>query len=251
MFNIKEWRKLQDNITTDSLWISNLSTNNRPLFLIPKRDWSIKNDSNFHGLFIPEIPYQFIIRFTKTKEDKIWDPFYGSGTTEKVAKYLGYNNCIFSDLNPINNSCVKKDILDYKFDESLDVQLAFCHPPYYNIVKYSNDIKDGSNKISIEEFLNWIEDVSKIYYKHIKINGYVILVLGNLYLNGEEKTLGVWGKDRFCNDNKFICKAHIIKDYGETKGNEGKNYNLNYVRQLRGGYNNFYGDNIFILRRNK
>lgn len=65
----------------------------------------------------------------------------------------------------------------------------------------------------------------------------------------KKKTLGVWGKDRFCKNDKFICKAHIIKDYGETKGTEGKNYNLNYVRQLRSGYNNFYGDNIFILKR--
>lgn len=249
MFDIKEWRKLQNDITTDSLWISNTSTNNRPLFIIPKREWDIKNDKTFHGLFIPEIPYQFIIRFTKTKEDTIWDPFYGSGTTQKVAKYLGYNNGIYSDLNPIDNCCLKKDILDYKNDKSIEAQLAFCHPPYHNIVKYSEDNRDGSNKDTIDSFLDWLEDVSKIYFKHIKHNGFLILVLGNIYQNGEEKTLGVWGKDRFCKNDKFICKAHIIKDYGETKGTEGKNYNLNYVRQLRNGYNNFYGDNIFILKR--
>ena len=39
-------------------------------------------------------------------------------------------------------------------------------------------------------------------------------------------------------------------DYGETKGTKVKNHNLNYMRQLRGRYNNFYGDNIFILKRN-
>ena len=86
MLDIKKWRELQDDITTDSLWISNIHTKNRPLFIIPKRDWNIKNDSQFHGLFIPEIPYQFINRFCKTKEDIIFDPFYGSGTTKKVAE---------------------------------------------------------------------------------------------------------------------------------------------------------------------
>lgn len=250
MINIKEWRQLQNDITTDSLWISSVSTNNRPLFIIPKRNWNIKNSENFHGLFIPEIPYQFITRFTKSKDDLIWDPFFGSGTTKNVADYLGYNNGVYSDLHPINNLCSQKDILDYKNDEDLNVQVAFCHPPYHNIVKYSDDERDGSNKASIELFLDWLEEVAKVYYKHIKVNGYVILVLGNLYLNGEEKTLGVWGKDRFCKDSKFICKAQIIKDYGETKGSDGKNYNLNYVRQLRSGYNNFYGDNIFILKKN-
>ena len=33
MINIKEWRQLQNDITTDSLWISSTSTNNRPLFI--------------------------------------------------------------------------------------------------------------------------------------------------------------------------------------------------------------------------
>ncbi|MBR2858118.1 hypothetical protein IKE96_02900, partial [bacterium] len=156
MFNIKDWRNLQNDITTDSLWISNTSTNNKPLFLIPKRNWNIKNDSNFHGLFIPEIPYQFITRFTKSKDDLIWDPFYGSGTTQKVAEYLGYKG-IYSDLHPINNLCLQKDVLDYSNDEQLNVQVAFCHPPYFNIIKYSNDNRDGSNKQSIEQFLDWLE----------------------------------------------------------------------------------------------
>ena len=249
MINAKEWRILQNDITTDSLWISNISTKNRPMFLIPKRDWNIKNDSNFHGLFIPEIPYQFIKRFTKSKEDIIFDPFLGSGTTEKVANYLGYNNLIVSDLNPINSKITKKDILDYKYEDSIQAQISFCHPPYHNIIKYSENINDGSNKKSIDDFLDWLEEISEIYYKHTKKDGYVILVLGNIYIDSEEKTLGVWGKDRFCKNNKFLCKSHIIKDYGETKGTDGKNYNLNYFRQLRGGYNNFYGDNIFILKR--
>lgn len=92
MFDIKQWRNLQDDITTDSLWLSNTSTKNRPLFILPKRNWNFKNDSGFHGLFIPEIPYQFINRFTKSIDDIVWDPFYGSGTTKRVAEYLGFKN---------------------------------------------------------------------------------------------------------------------------------------------------------------
>lgn len=49
----------------------------------------------------------------------------------------------------------------------------------------------------------------------------------------------------------FILKQHIIKDYGESKGSAGKNYNINYYRQLKGGYGNFYGDNIFVLKKTK
>lgn len=64
---LKDWRNLQDDITTDSLWISKTSTKNYPLFIIPKRDWELKNDPDFQGLFIPEIPYQFIRRFFTRK----------------------------------------------------------------------------------------------------------------------------------------------------------------------------------------
>lgn len=246
MIDIKNWRDLQDDITTDSLWVSSASTKNRPMFIIPKRDWPFKNDSNFHGLFIHEIPYQFIKRFLPDN-GLIWDCFGGSGTTHRVAEYLG-ERCISTDLNPIQEYIQYGNATDYVLTEKAD--LIFCHPPYHNIVKYSDNPLDGSNQNDIEGFLNWLDIVATNISNNIKPGGVCILVLGNLYMNGEEKTLGVWGKDVFCKHG-FICKAHIIKDYGETKGTEGKNYNLNFVRQLRGGYNNFYGDNIFILKHKK
>ena len=246
MIDIKNWRELQDDITTDSLWLSTTHTKNRPLFIMPKRDFLPKNDSNFHGLFIPEIPYQFIRRFLP-QNGLIWDCFGGSGTTYKVAQYLN-ERCILTDLHPTQNYIIEGDAINYKLDEKAD--LVFCHPPYHDIVVYSDDPRDGSNQGSIEKFLDWMELVANNIYDNTKRGSTIILVIGNIYTDGEEKTLGVWAKDRFCKDKKFKCKAHIIKDYGETKGTEGKNYNLNYVRQLRGGYNNFYGDNIFILKRN-
>lgn len=248
MVDTKDWRNLQDDITTDSLWISSTLTKNRPMFMIPKRDWDFKNSSTFHGLYIPEIPYQFIRRFLP-ENGIIWDCFGGSGTTYRVAQYLGVEkNCILTDLNPIESYIQYGDATNHTLEQKAD--LIMCHPPYHDIVKYSDKPEDGSNQGSIEEFLDWLERVAINIKNNINKNGIVILVLGNCYVDGEEKTLGVWGKDRFCKHG-FKCKAHIIKDYGETKGTEGKNYNLNYVRQLRGGYNNFYGDNIFILKYTK
>ena len=244
---LKDWRNLQDDITTDSLWISKTSTKNYPLFIIPKRDWELKNDPDFHGLFIPEIPYQFIRRFLP-ENGIIWDCFSGSGTTHRVAEYLGIKEqCICTDLNPTNKDFIKfGDATTYTLDVKSD--LVFCHPPYHNIVKYSDNPNDGSNCKNIEEFLDWMEKVALNIHKNMNDGGYCILVCGNLYEDGEEKTLGVWAKDRFCKVG-FKCKSHIIKDYGETKGSDAKNYNLNYYRQLKNGYNNFYGDNIFILKK--
>lgn len=247
MIDTKDWRELQDDITTDALWISSTSTNNRPMFMIPKRDWGFKNSSTFHGLYIPEIPYQFIRRFLP-EGGIVWDCFGGSGTTYRVAEYLGVEKqCVLTDLNPTEHYIQYGDATTHTLEQKAD--LIMCHPPYWDIVKYSDNENDGSNCETCDDFLDWMEKVADNCYNNLNKGGYLILVIGNCYKDGEELTLGVWAKDRFCKNKKFICKSHIIKDYGETKGTEGKNYNLNYVRQLRGGYNNFYGDNIFILKK--
>ena len=92
-----DWRKYLGEITTDGLWVEEKKKNDGK-FIIPKRDFLPKNSSTFHGLFIPEIPYQFILRFTK-KGEVVWDCFGGSGTTYKVAKILN-RKCVINDLTP-------------------------------------------------------------------------------------------------------------------------------------------------------
>ena len=252
MINIKQWRELQDDITTDSLWISSESTKNRPMFKIPKRDWNINNSSTFHGLFIPEIPYQFIRRFCP-EGGLVWDCFGGSGATYRVVQYLNETfksdyKLKISDLNPKEPYIEYGDVCTYNIGAQADI--VIYHPPYHNIVKYSDNPLDGSSFENYEDFLSWVEKTACNIVPQIKNNGYLIIICGNAYVNGEEIDLGVYVKDIFRNHG-MICKSHIIKDYGETKGSDGKNYNLNYYRQLRGGYNNFYGDNIFILRKKK
>ena len=70
-----------------------------------------------------------------------------------------------------------------------------------------------------------------------------------MYLNSEEHTLGVWCID-IIRKYHFKCKSHIIKDYGETKGGNN-NYNIQYYRQLKGNFNNFYGDSFFVMQKIK
>jgi DNA modification methylase len=241
----KNWKDYQekDNLTTDSLWIGNKKKNDGK-FIIPKRNNLPKNNCDFHGLFIPEIPYQFILRFTE-ENDIVWDCFAGSGTSYKVCNLLN-RKCITNDINPIEDFIIYGDSLI--FNPGTEIDLLFIHPPYFNIVKFSNDINDGSNKKTIEDFLLWFKDVFTNVNNYLKENKFCILVCGNIYSNSEEIELGSLLKDIFLL-NGYTLKSHIIKDYGETKGKDYKNYNLNYVRQLRGNYNNFYGDNIYILQK--
>ena len=242
--NLKKWKEYQKDITTDSLWIGNKKEKDGK-FIIPKRDFLPKNSKTFHGIFIPEIPYQFISRFTKEGE-LVWDCFAGSGTTHKVAKLLN-RKCILTDINPVESFIKYGDARTFKLKEKC--QLIIMHPPYMDIVKYSNKIDDLSHWQDIDNFLLEFEECVKNVIKQLDKNRFLILVCGNIYKNSEELTLGVWCKDIICRYG-FKLKSHIIKDYGETKGGN-KNYNLNYYRQLRGNYNNFYGDNIFVMQKQK
>jgi len=245
--DLKNWKKYLGDLTTDSLWITSLSKKNG-IFVIPKRDIFRDIESkfkNFHGVFIPEIPYQFIKRFTK-KGDVVWDCFGGIGTTYYVAQLLD-RKCIINDINPQAEFINRADARD--FNPGCDVDLIFMHPPYFNIIKFSDLSEDGSNTKSLDDFLNWFEDVVKNVVKYHKSGKYLVLVCGNIYYKGEELTLGVWCKDIIRKYN-YQLKSHIVKDYGETKSNRVRSYNLRYYRQLKFGFNNFYGDNIFLLRRN-
>jgi len=75
--NLNRWKEYDD-ILTDSLWI------------FDKRDTSGAHKSGYWGNFIPQIPNQFLRRYTK-KGEWVLDPFLGSGTTLIECKRLGRN----------------------------------------------------------------------------------------------------------------------------------------------------------------
>ena len=64
--NLDNWKESE--ILTDSLWI------------FDKREKTGKHNGFYHGNFIPQIPRQLILRYTK-KGEIVFDPFVGSGTT--------------------------------------------------------------------------------------------------------------------------------------------------------------------------
>jgi len=73
--DVNQW-KAYDEIITDSLW------------LIGSRDKSGAHTAELHGNFIPQIPHQAILRYTKRGEI-VLDTFLGSGTTLIECKRLG------------------------------------------------------------------------------------------------------------------------------------------------------------------
>jgi len=68
--DLKNWRNYLNDIVVDSLWLSEKKKNDGK-FIIPKRESLKLPAGDFHGCFIPEIPYQFIKRFTR-EEETVW-----------------------------------------------------------------------------------------------------------------------------------------------------------------------------------
>src|ERR1051325_6168678 len=75
--NLNRWQEYND-IITDSLWV------------LPKRDSTGAHIAWYWGNFIPQIPHQLMLRYTK-KGDWVLDPFVGSGTTLIECRRLGRN----------------------------------------------------------------------------------------------------------------------------------------------------------------
>lgn len=246
------WRYFKDveGLTTNSLWLTSIHKDDGK-FILPKRDMFKDFDRSFHGLFIPEIPYQFILRFAR-EHGWIWDCFAGNATTLYVAKKLNcLSRLVCNDIKSRSTqSIVQEDSVTFNptlYSNGELFSLVFCHPPYFNIIKFTEEKEDLSNFSILEDFLAKMEKIIENIYSYVKIGGYVILVCGNIWYACEEIDLGVIVKELF-RKKGFKCKSHIIKDYGETKG-RGNTYNLQYFRNLKNNTNFFYGDNIFILRK--
>src|SRR2546428_7125369 len=150
--DLNEWREYED-ILTDSLW------------LIPERDRSGTHMADYHGNFVPQIPYQAMRRFTK-QGDVLLDAFLGSGTSLIECRRLGRHRVgvalkpelarqarerIDSQGNPyeIVTQVLTGDSSDLETAPSLiagalksigreSVQLAILHPPYHSIIKFSD-----------------------------------------------------------------------------------------------------------------
>ncbi len=205
--DLNNWRSYIGDITTNSRWIS--SFNENPIFghwLLPKRKKYPAEDIQHHGLWISEIPYQMLHRFTKENETA-WSVFAGTGIDNDVAIDLN-RKCISTDLMPKRDFIIKADAKNFKCESK--VKMALLHPPYWDIVKYDeNDENDGSSKKTLDEFLQWWKDIIINVNKSIEDNGYMILACGNLYKNSEEICLGEILKNMILKEG-YILKQWII-----------------------------------------
>lgn len=192
-------------------------------------DWST-HKGDYPGNCSPYVVKNLLIKYTN-KNDIVLDQFVGSGTTI-IESLLLNRKAIGIDINDKALDITKSRIKDidgaYKLikgdaakltlqDKSID--LICTHPPYMDIIKYSNGIDGDISLLSGEEFYNSIKLVAKESYRVLKDNSYCAVLIGDIRRNGLIVPVGFNVMNLFLK-NGFLLKEIIIKEQHNCKSTE-------------------------------
>ncbi len=238
------------------------------------RDKSNGHSYDYHGNYIPQIATQLLERYTK-KNDVVLDLFFGSGTTGIEAKRLS-RRCIGVELKQemvdyVSEKFTPKDLVvnvniiqgdsaseeaKQKVQARLEImgeskaQFLLLHPPYDDIIKFSDKKEDLSNCSSTEEFYDLFKKVAKNGYDLLEQNRFAALIIGDKYANSRYYSLGFECQKRM-EELGFVTKAVIVKNIVGNEKAKGKNANLWRYRALAGGFNIFEHEYIMIFQKTK
>lgn len=196
----------------------------------PERGNWATHDSKYRGNCSPYVVRNLLLRYSK-EGDWILDQFAGGGTSLVEAKLLG-RNAIGTDINPSALDRCKEKIafeygnakievrkadartLDFVKDSSVD--FICTHPPYADIIKYSDGISGDISLLDYDGFLEAMEQVANEAYRVLKKGKYCAFVIGDIRQKGSVRPLG-FDTMRVFEDAGFKLKEIVIKQQHNCK----------------------------------
>lgn len=185
---IKKWQPDDFELEMNTVWS------------FPKRgDWAT-HDAKWRGNWSPYIPRNILLRYSQ-EGDMVLDQFAGGGTTLVEAKLLN-RNIIGVDVNDIAlERCKVKTTFDLEeakgkvylhkgdarnldFIPNESVDLICTHPPYANIIEYSDDIEEDLSRLKVKEFLSEIVKVAEESYRVLKKGKFCVILMGDTRQKG-------------------------------------------------------------------
>jgi DNA modification methylase len=209
-------------------------------------NWATHN-SKYRGNWAPEVVRNLLLRYSK-ENDYILDSMVGGGTTAIECKLLN-RNLLALDINPeavkITNQVLNfesefnpiiktkvNDCRDLSFLKNESIDLILNHPPYADIIKYSDNKipQDLSNIHNLDDFCDEMEVVAQEFYRVLKKDKYCAILIGDTRRNKIYQPLAFNVMQRFLKVG-FVLKEDIIKQQHNCKAtgfwvNKSKEYNF-------------------------
>jgi len=176
--------------------------------------WSFKQRGNwathsgeYRGNWSPYIPRNVILKYSKPDES-VLDYFCGAGTTAVECKLLG-RRCIAFDINDKAIELAKKnldftiesqqltftdeethpqiykpqvlvgDARDLSFLQDKSIDLICAHPPYANIIHYTDSKEGDLSFFDIDDFLKEMAKVAKESFRVLKPGRQCAILIGD------------------------------------------------------------------------
>jgi DNA modification methylase len=121
------------------------------------------------------------------------------------------------------------------------------HPPYWDIIKFSNNKDDLSNAKSVQDFLKMFGEVVNNFFPLLSKGRYCAVVIGDKYYSGEWIPLGFYVMQEMINKG-FKLKSTIIKNFDQTTAKRNQKELWRY-RALAGGFYIFKHEYIFLFQK--
>ena len=192
-------------------------------------DWAT-HKGDYPGNCSPYVVKNLLIKYTN-KNDIVLDQFVGSGTTI-IESLLLNRKTIGIDINDKALNITKSRIKDiggkYKLIrgdatklklKNKSIDFICTHPPYMDIIKYSNGISGDISLLSGEEFYNSIKLVAKESFRVLKEKCYCAILIGDVRKNGLIVPVGFNVMELFLNEG-FLLKEIIIKEQHNCKSTD-------------------------------
>jgi len=207
--------------------VANKNREYTTVWSFPERGAWATHNPQYRGNFAPQIARNVIEMYSE-KGDDILDPMVGGGTTLIEARLL-CRNALGLDINPeaielcrrvlkfnhhppSRQEAIVGDARDLSFlcDESID--LVLTHPPYMNIVRYSDGriAGDLSNISSMRKFCDEIEKIASELFRVLKQDRYCAILMGDTRRGRHFVPLAFNVMRRFLKVG-FVLKEDIVK----------------------------------------
>lgn len=218
-------------------------------------DWATHSGA-YRGNWSPYIPRNIILRYTK-EGDWILDQFLGSGTTLIESKLLN-RNAVGVDINE-KALIISKNNLNFDIDNKAKIYLKYgnacdlyflkynkfdlicTHPPYADIIKYSDGIEGDISVLEYTDFCDRMSDVADECYRVLKRGKICALMMGDIRKKGNIIPLGFKVMQIFLN-KKFILKEIVIKKQNNCRS-------TNYWKDICGSFLLIEHEYIFIFQK--